>query len=99
MDLVVPLACGDTTCFPETECTLAQVCDNGECTYLDVSAELVWQSTPPSSMEWQESMDYCADLSWGGYDDWALPNIDELRTLLQILDHSTQLPQQLEPAS
>jgi hypothetical protein len=29
-----------------------------------------------------EAMTYCENLSWGGYEDWYFPNIDEFRTLI-----------------
>ena len=43
----------------------------------------VWQMT------WGEALDYCTDLSWGGQDDWRLPNIIELQS---IVDNSRSDP-------
>ncbi len=34
---------------------------------------------------WADAKQYCEDLVLGGYDDWRLPNIDELET---IIDYS-----------
>lgn len=34
-------------------------------------------------LAWDEALDYCENLEEGGYTDWHLPNIDELRSLVQ----------------
>ena len=33
--------------------------------------------------EWEEARSYCSKLKEGGFNDWRLPTIDELRTLIQ----------------
>ena len=44
---------------------------------------LEWQdNTIGEEMEWQEAITYCEDLSLGGYSDWRLPNINELRSIV-----------------
>ena len=35
-----------------------------------------------SSTTHAEAVTYCQELTWGGYDDWELPNINQLRSLL-----------------
>ena len=37
----------------------------------------------PEESAWTNAVNYCEDLVEGGYDDWQLPTIDELRTLIQ----------------
>jgi len=32
-------------------------------------------------MCWQESIDYCEDMSFAGHDDWRLPNFNELYSI------------------
>lgn len=57
----------------------------------DTNTELMWMKCPAgrgnvhctskeSSIDftWQEAIDYCRDLSFAGYDDWRLPEVDEL---------------------
>ena len=43
---------------------------------------LIWSDRSSNEMNWSSAKQYCEDLSEGGFDDWRLPNIDELRTLL-----------------
>lgn len=48
----------------------------------DLSSGLIWSAKASSSMTWSDAVSYCDNLTEGGYSDWHLPNIDELRTLL-----------------
>ncbi len=52
---------------------------------------LQWQDDDiGSTMEWQEAIDYCENtLTLGGYNDWRLPNINELKS---IVDQSKYNP-------
>ena len=34
-------------------------------------------------MSWNDAVSYCENLEEGGYDDWRLPDINELRTVIQ----------------
>ena len=43
---------------------------------------LFWSDRSSSEMNWNSAKQYCEDLSEGGFTDWRLPNIDELRTLV-----------------
>ena len=44
---------------------------------------LYWSKRSAKEMNWGAAVKYCKDLDEGGYTDWRLPNIDELRTLIQ----------------
>ena len=43
---------------------------------------LIWSDRSSSEMDWSSAKEYCEYMTEGGYIDWRLPNIDELRTLL-----------------
>ena len=44
---------------------------------------LYWSKRSSNTMNWQSAINYCQNLSEGGYTDWRLPNIDELRTTIK----------------
>ena len=46
-------------------------------------ANLIWSQRYPKEMNWYEAQQYCENLSEGGFSDWRLPNIDELRSLIK----------------
>jgi hypothetical protein len=67
----------------------------------DNATDLVWQGCPaglrgsacttgsPAASGWRAALAYCQALSWGGRNDWYLPNVDELASLL---DHRRVSP-------
>jgi len=49
----------------------------------DSVTKLEWQDdTITGTMEWQEAINYCEGLILGDYDDWRLPNINELKSII-----------------
>ncbi len=57
--------------------------DNLDGTVTDTCTGLMWQkNTAPGTFLWQAALGYCEGLSLGGHDDWRLPNLRELRTLV-----------------
>ncbi len=76
---------GDTDSWPGTdgEDVLVPV-EEG---LLDSSSNLVWQNPPLFDLlPWKDADQYCEDLVAGGKDDWRLPDIDELKTLIRGCD-------------
>ena len=48
----------------------------------DTSTSLIWQDDIASvERTWSLAIDYCEALGLGGYDDWRLPNSNELSSL------------------
>ena len=50
----------------------------------DANTQLQWQDNYSHYASWQDAINYCEALSLGGEDDWRLPNINEL---ISIIDH------------
>jgi len=57
--------------------------DNEGCTaWTDPTTGLVWENGEEFFGTWTDAIEYCMNLSCGGYDDWRTPDIDELRSLI-----------------
>jgi hypothetical protein len=56
-------------------------------TWVDPGTGYEWQvdpvDPPDKYFDWQEAIDYCKGLDLGGHQDWHLPTISELRTLVR----------------
>jgi hypothetical protein len=48
----------------------------------DIGTNLMWEDNPNTfrTKNWTDSISYCENLTLGGYDNWRLPNINELYT-------------------
>jgi len=55
---------------------------NGDGTVTDTSTGLMWQQETGEHMPWEAALGYCENLSLAGYDDWRLPNRNELQSLV-----------------
>lgn len=75
--------------------------DNGDGTITDNATGLMWVKEPgacggnfgsagsPSKMTWDNAIDECLALNYAGHNDWRLPNIKEL---LSIVDYGRGAP-------
>lgn len=78
-------------CMPECGNTTESVCGYpGKDMFFDKDSGLLWSSVVDDSIYIQDirsagenAITYCENLVESGYDDWHLPNIDELRTLIK----------------
>jgi hypothetical protein len=71
--------------------------DNGDGTILDASNGLIWQkcnigqywsgikcSGDPNQLIWKDASEYAENIQLAGYNDWRLPTLEELTTLLDV---------------
>ena len=73
-------SCGD--CPNGEACSEQNMCVSG--TWYDETTGLMWQNPPVEEKEsWNGAKGYCNSLELGGYQDWHLPTIGELRTLIR----------------
>ena len=53
-----------------------------ETTIIDWATGLEWQRSAEASLSWKEALAYCVDLELDGHDDWQLPNVLELASII-----------------
>ncbi|MGD2119168.1 MAG: DUF1566 domain-containing protein [Chromatiales bacterium] len=64
--------------------------ENVDGTVTDRASGLMWQQTDDGKKRnWQEALAYCQDLPLAGFDDWRLPNVKELQS---IVDYGRAAP-------
>ncbi len=73
--------------------------NNGDGTITDRVTGLMWQEKPPYQLggegeiydlkDWKSSLAYCEELDLSGYDDWHLPDINEL---VAMVDYAKKKP-------
>jgi len=60
--------------------------NNTESVWTDPNTGYMWQNgatVGENYYEWDFAEIYCAGLTWDGYSDWRLPDIDQLRSLIR----------------
>ena len=56
--------------------------DNGDGTVTDLVTGLMWQKNPGSKMTFRQAVAHASECNTGAYDDWRLPSIKELYSLI-----------------
>ncbi|MFH1718532.1 MAG: DUF1566 domain-containing protein, partial [Planctomycetota bacterium] len=57
--------------------------DNGDGTVTDRATGLMWmRADSGKAMNWAKALEYAADLEFAGYDDWRLPSVKELQSVV-----------------
>ena len=65
-----------------SSCTALPTCSTAQITPCKYST-LIWSAKASSSRTWYNANSYCENLEEGGFTDWRMPNISELRTLIR----------------
>jgi len=65
---------------------------NGDGTVTDITTGLMWQQDTAHDgligMTWQDALSYCEDLTLGNYNDWRLPTVSELLSIINLVKHN-----------
>jgi len=56
--------------------------DNSDSTISDAATGLMWQQQDYHSTNWQDAIDHCETADTGSYNDWRLPDVKELHSLV-----------------
>ncbi len=66
--------------------------DNKNGTVTDRASGLMWQQLDDGQRrDWPGALSYCSNLSFAGYNDWRLPNIKELQSIVDYTKHDPAL--------
>ena len=66
--------------------------DNGDGTVLDSQTGLMWAAQDNgSNITWQDAKAYCENYKGGGFADWRMPTIEELRSIYDM--HYSRIPE------
>jgi hypothetical protein len=60
----------------------------------DSYSGLMWQDNMEAetkTLNWEKAIDYCENMTLGGYSDWRLPNINELLTIVDYTSKETYM--------
>jgi len=69
-----------------TDYGINEFVDNDNGTITDLATDLTWmQGDSEGGMVWEDALAYCENLEYSGTDDWRLPNVKELQS---IVDYS-----------
>ncbi len=85
-----PIGGNYVRCVRGEEYGLNQFVDNGDGTVTDEATGFVWTRNDSSEgLDWQHALAYCEDLLLADKDDWRLPDVKELQS---IVDYSGFFP-------
>ncbi len=69
--------------------------DHGDGTVTDNLTGLMWSKDSQlvsANKDWYDALDGCNNLYYAGYDDWRLPNINEILSLIDWGNYNPHLP-------
>lgn len=62
--------------------TFTETTVSGKILVTDAATGLVWTKEYSTAVTWRNALAYCENLNYSGYSDWRLPNINDLKTLI-----------------
>ena len=75
--------------------SFAAFMNNGDNTITDTNTGLMWQKEAPgSTMNWEGPITYCENLSLAGHNDWRLPTIKELTSIVNLAKYNLTIDTQ-----
>ena len=51
----------------------------------------MWEKFTAGPVTWEEAINYCENLSLTGFEDWELPNLKELRSLVDYNEYNPSI--------
>ena len=70
---------------------------NADKTVTDTATGLMWMQEETPMLKQKEALVYCKELRLGGYDDWVMPSVKELATLINLNEGSEWFYPELFP--
>ncbi len=101
-DLTASVRCMRSKSFPTGgDRFITREYEPGEDIVMDMATGLMWQDGYTIGKDWQHALAYCESLNYGGFSDWRLPNINELRSLVNYdkTKPATDFPKTIPVAS
>jgi len=87
---ISPMAGKCVRCVQGEDYLINDFVDNGDGTVSDRATGLMWMKDDSGKgLDWESALAYADNLSYAGYDDWRLPNVKELQS---IVDYSGVYP-------
>ena len=92
-DTALYIRCVRGKILPESP-TLTVSTKNRDEIVTDNLTGLIWKKTFTNNASWTSALAYCENLEYAGYDDWRLPNILELASLINLnySSHASDFP-------
>lgn len=75
----------------------SELVDKGDWTIVDASTGLMWQKLEGGKRSWEEAILFCEKLTLADHDDWRLPDINELVSLVDRTRHDPAVDRQFFP--
>jgi hypothetical protein len=66
------------------ESTAYNFIDNNDGTITDLNTNLMWKKDECPDLGFEDALKYCEDLNLAGHNDWRMPNLKEIATLLDL---------------